>query len=253
MASTSIDSITLTSAAVGGLIKESVMSQIWDISKIPLPFTDLAGTDTHGNEKHEWTQDALSAPSLTNKLIDGADAPTYTASVGSRVSNHSQISGKQVRVSTRAIESDTIGYSNRLSYDVMMRQQELKRDVDASCLSNLPSIAGTDTVAGQSGGLQSWLQTNSSYASDGTAGYFNTSTGLTVAAVNGTAEALTETKVRDVAESCYTEGGSPTVAMAVPSVIRKFSEYLFSSSARVATLTAETGQSNTAATAKGSC
>ena len=40
--------------------------------------------------------------------------------------------------------------------------------------------------------------------------------------------------------------------MMVPKACRLVSEYLFSSSARVATLTAETGQSKSAATAKGS-
>ena len=252
MASTSVDHVSLTATAGKDLINEAVMQQIWDISRIPLPFTDIAGTDTHGREYYEWTQDALSSPSLTNKLIDGADAPTYTAVIGSRVGNHSQISGKQVRVSTRARESDTIGYADRLSYDIMMRQQELRRDVEAGCLSNLASIAGTDTAAGQSGGLQSWLETNSSYASDGTAGAFVVATGLTKAAINGTAEALTEDKIRDVAESCYENGGSPTILMMVPTVCRKVSEYLFTSSARIATLTAETGQSEGGATAKGS-
>ena len=134
----------------------------------------------------------------------------------------------------------------------MMRQQEVKRDVEAGALSNLASIAGTDVAAGQSGGLQSWLETNVDYAGDGTTGGYSGATGLTVAAINGTAEALTETKVRDVAESCYTEGGSPTVAMCMPTVARKFSEYLFTSSARVATLTAEGGQDKSAMTAKGS-
>jgi len=252
MSTANIDSYNLKSQAYGGLINEDVMQQIWDISKIPLPFCDMAGTDTHGNEYYEWTQDALSAPVITNKLVDGADAPTFTNSLGNRVGNHSQISGKTVRVSTRAIESDAIGYGNRLSYDVMMRQQELKRDVEAGCLSNLPSVAGTDSVAGQSAGLNAWLETNVSFGSGGSAGGFNTSTGIVDAATVGTAEALTETKVRDVAESCYENGGSPTVAMAVPSVIRKFSEYLFTSSARVATLTSDTGQADGAATAKGS-
>jgi hypothetical protein len=159
---------------------------------------------------------------------------------------------KLVKVSTRARESDTIGRADELSYQIMMRQQELKRDVEAGCLSNLPSVAGTDSVAGQSGGLNAWLESNVSFGSGGSAGGFNTSTGVVDAATVGTAEALTETKVRDVAESCYENGGSPTILMMVPSVARKFSEYLFTSSARIATLTSETGQTQSGAVAKGS-
>ncbi len=229
--------------------------KIWDISKIPLPLTDLIGTDSNSNEYYEWTQDELAAPSITNAVIDGSEqeAATNDTSTGARVGNHSQTSIKNVRVSTRAIESDTIGRANELSYQVMMRQQELKRDMEATMLSNNPSVAGTDAVAGQSGGLNAWLETNNAAPAVGyTAGGFNTGTGIVDAMVPGTAEALTETKVRDVAENIFTEGGNPTVCMMVPKVCRLFSEYLFSSSARVATLTAETGQSKSAATAKGS-
>ena len=44
-------------------------------------------------------------------------------------------------------------------------------------------------------------------------------------------------------ESIYEEGGDPTKMMTVPSLIRKFSEYLFTSSARVATLMSDQGKS----------
>jgi len=250
-----LSSEDLKGVAVNGLINEDVMQKIWDISKVPLPLTDMIGTDSHKNEYYEWTQDSLAAPSLTNAVVDGVDitaAAGLTASAA-RVGNHSQTSVKSVNVSTRAIESDTIGRQNELSYQVMMRQQELKRDVEATMLSNKPSVAPVaDTTAGQSGGLNAWLETNVDFGTGGSAGGYNTSTGVVDAATVGTAEALTETKVRDVAESIYENGGNPTVMMMVPSVCRKFSEYLFSSSARIATLTSETGQSEGGATAKGS-
>jgi len=243
MSTANLDSYNLKSALVNGLINEDVMAKIWDISKIPLPLTDMIGSDTHGNEYMEWTQDSLAAPAIDNKVIDGDDIDQNDTATGVRVGNHSQTSVKEVKVSTRAIESDTIGRANELSYQVMQRQQELKRDLEASMLSNNPSITGTDAVAGQAGGLDAWLETNAIYAGgDGTDGGFNTGTGIVDAYTLGTAAALTETDVRDVAEQVFTEGGNPTVFMAVPSVIRKFSEYLFSSSARIATLTAETNQ-----------
>ena len=253
MSSANLDSYNLKSALVNGLINEDVMAKIWDISKIPLPFTDMIGTDSHGNEYYEWTQDELATPVTTNKTVDGADVDQNDTNLGVRVGNHSQTTVKEVKVSTRAIESDTIGRANELSYQIMMRQQELKRDCEAQMLSNKPSIAGTDTVAGQSGGLDAWLETNVAEPASGYSdGGFNTGTGIVDAATQGVAEALTETKVRDVAEAIYSEGGNPTVLMMVPKVCRKFSEYLFSSSARIATLTSETTQSEGAAVAKGS-
>jgi len=255
MAAADLDAANLSAVAYGGLINEDVMQQIWDISRIPLPFTDLAGTDTHSNAYYEWTQDTLADPVSNNFQIDGAVITDDDTGTGSRVGNHSGISTKRVSISTRARESDTIGRSDELSYQVMMRQQELRRDVEAAALENNASVASTGVggVAGEVGGLPSWLNTNSVTAGSGfTAGGYDTSTGLTVAATMGTAGALAESDVRDAAENCYNEGGSPTVFMCVPSVARKFSEYLFTSSARVATLTSETGQGSDAATAKGS-
>ncbi len=243
MAVGNLDSFNLKSVLVNGLINEAIMQKIWDISKIPLPFTDMISTDSHGNEYLEWTQDSLATPSLTNAVVDGEDITQNDTATGARVGNHSQTSVKAVQVSTRAIESDTIGRANELAYQVMMRQQELKRDMESQMLSNTASVTGTDVVAGESGGLQAWITTNVAEPAAGyVAGGFNTGTGIVDAQTPGTAEPLTETKVRDVAEAVYTEGGNPTVFMAVPKVIRAFSEYLFTSSARIATLTAETNQ-----------
>lgn len=53
MSSANLDSADLKAVTKGGLIREDVMNKIWDISKIPLPFTDLIGSDTTNNEYKE--------------------------------------------------------------------------------------------------------------------------------------------------------------------------------------------------------
>lgn len=252
MSTSNLDSYNLKSVLVNGLINEDVMQKIWDISKIPLPLTQIIGTDSHDNEYYEWTQDQLAAPVTTNKVVDGADITQNDTATGARVGNHSQTSVKNVQVSTRAKDSDTIGRANEVAYQVMMRQQELRRDNEAAMLSNNPSITGTDTVAGQSGGLNAWLTTSHLVGATGSTGGFNTGTGIVDAYTPGTARPLSETLVRDVAESVYQEGGNVTVMMMVPSVCRKFSEYLFTSSARVATLMSDVNEKSSAATATGS-
>ena len=64
MATGNIDSFDLKSIALGGVINEDVMQKIFDISKIPLPFTDLVGSTTHKNERFhfDWVVDELRAP-----------------------------------------------------------------------------------------------------------------------------------------------------------------------------------------------
>ena len=251
MAATNLDSADLKAAAYRGLINDDVMQKIWDISKVPLPFTDRVGTDTCKNAYKEWTQDSLAAPNLSNAVIDGADTTaTNNTAVGARVGNHCQISVKVVQVSTRAQNSDVIGRSDELAYQVMRRQQELRRDVEAIALSHQASIADDgNAVAGKAGGFGAWLTTSTNRGATGANGGF--SAGIVAAPAVGAKRALSETTVRNIAQSIYEQGGDPTVMMSGPSVIRRFSEYLFTSSARVATLTSDQGKSSEKATAIG--
>jgi hypothetical protein len=250
MSTANLDSADLKAATYKGLIREDIMNRIFDISRIPLPFTDLIGTDTHTNEYAEWTLDTLATPDITNAAVDGADTTGNNTVIGTRVGNHSQISTKVVRVSFRADASDVIGRTKESGYQIMRRQQELRRDVEAICLTNQASVADDgNTTAGKIGGLPSWI---ASHNYGGTAGGFSTSTGLTVARLPTATRALTETLVRDAVQAVYQDGGDPTVLMTIPGVVRKFSEYLFTSSARVATLVADQGKSTESATALGS-
>jgi len=243
----------LSSVARGGVINESLMAKIWDISKIPLPFTDMIGSASHDNAYTSWVQDALQAQNLSNAAVDGQDVATFQNIPPSpRVGNQSQISVKAVAVSQRAQGSNAVG-GNALAYQLMMRQQELKRDVEGIALANQASVADNgDSVAGKSGGLGSWLVTNTSLGATGTAGGYSTTTGLTVATVPGTKRAGSEVTLRNLLQSVWQQGGNPTVLMSVPAVIRGLSDYMFTSTARIATLMSDAGQSKGAMVAKGS-
>jgi len=256
MAAANLDSADLKGVLVGGLIREDVMNKIWDISRIPLPFTDMIGTGSARNEYKEWTTDFLAQPDKTNAVIDGSDASGNNTATGARVGNHHQISDKVVRVSYRADASDTIGRAKELSYQLMRRQQELRRDVEAISLENQASFADTGAVAGKVGGFPTWLITNYTPRTGGVSGGFDKAGGGTTVTTVFTAAtalaALTETEVRDRVEDVYNEGGNVTKLMTIPGLCRKFSEYLFTSSARVATLMSDQGKSKEKAAALGS-
>jgi len=237
---------------VGGLVPEDVMQKIWDISKIPLPFTDLIGSGSHSNEYCEWTIDKLGAPDTANAVVDGADAGTDNNALGTRVGNHSQISEKVVSASSRARDGSTIGQGDPYAYQVMMRQQELRRDIEAISMLNQASQKDNGTLPGLSGGFDAWLTTNTNNGATGADGGFNTTTGLVVAATPGTPRALSEKTIRDVAQSVYEQGGNPSVLMGRPTVIRKLSAYMFSSSAQIATLSSDVREARNAAVATGS-
>lgn len=245
---------SLDAAVYGGLVREDVMDKIWDISNIPLPLTDVISKGTHSNRRCEFTEDELAAPATDNALIDGQDMDQDDTQVGERLGNYTQIAGKEVRVSHTGEASNSIGNQGKLSYQIMERQKELRRDVEAQMLTHQGSDAGNaNDEPGISAGFGAQLKTNVSLGATGSAGGFNTTTGLYVAPTPGTARALSETTIRDVLQDIYEAGGNTSMVMARPTVIRLMSEYLFTATARVATMTAEQSQSTPAAqTAYGS-
>ena len=200
------------------------------------------------------TQDTLASPNVSNAVIDGADASGNDTVVGVRVGNHHQISTKIVRVSYRADVSDKIGRTRELAYQLMRRQQELRRDVEAIALVNQASVAdnGSNT-AGKVGGLPSWIYTNiSNGASPGARGGFNTSTKLTVARTVGVKRALAESVLRTEIQNAYSQGGDVSVMMTVPSLIAAFSQYMLGSGSHVAQIRSTTSaQSEQPVTALG--
>ncbi len=65
MASTNLDHADADAKTYGGVIREDVMNQIWDISNIPLPFTDMISKGTHSNRRVEFTVHELATPATT--------------------------------------------------------------------------------------------------------------------------------------------------------------------------------------------
>lgn len=236
MATANLDSANLKAVAEGGLIREDVLDKIFDISRIPLPFTDMIGSSDMDNSYTEWTVDRLQDQNLDNAVVDGADSVGNDTNTGGRVGNHAQISSKVVRVSSRADASDTIGRAKELSYQIMMRQRELRRDIEGIMMTGQASVADDgNTTAGRLGGFQAWLSTN---AVGGTTAGF--ASGNVAAYVPGTKQAGSEAVLRALIEQIWIGGGDVSTIMSIPGVISKFNQYLFTESARIATIRADT-------------
>ena len=126
MATTNLDAYDLSQINLDGVINEDVMQSIFDISPVPLEFTQRAGTSSHDNTYFSWRLDKLQDPVITGQRIDGQETATGTANdtkSGRRVGQHSEIRTKRVEVSTRAQEVDTIAYANELAYQISRRQR----------------------------------------------------------------------------------------------------------------------------------
>ena len=249
MSTTNIDAYDLKGIETGGFIREEVMNKIWDVSKIPLPFTDMVGSNRHKNSYFEWVKDKLREPNVNNAEVDGADAANFVAETGERVGNHSQISVECIATSHRADASDTIGYAKQLAYELTKGQQNVRRDVEAIALFNQGSDPGTSTSPGKTGGLPSWIETT---VMNGTAGGYNHGTGKTDEATPGVGAALSFQDVKDAVMGVYKQGAESTTLMSSPEVISALSTYLFGNDARIANLHADQGKSSAKATALGS-
>ena len=147
MSAANLDHADASAALVGGVINESVMQKIWDISKIPLPLTDMISKGKHDNRKAEWTEDKLADPDLNNAVVDGADISQNNTKVGQRLANYTQISVKEVQVSHSAEAASSIGSQTSMSYQVTQRQRELRRDLEAIQLTHQASVAGDDRAS----------------------------------------------------------------------------------------------------------
>ena len=78
MSATNLDASDLHLANLDGVINESVLQAIFDISNVELPFTQRAASGSHDNQYHSWRMDKLADPVIDGQLIDGQVVTTET-------------------------------------------------------------------------------------------------------------------------------------------------------------------------------
>jgi len=241
------DTVDLKALLAGGLVNEDVMQQIHNIAEIPLPLTDRLSSGSVRNSYTEWTEDTLAAPSLANAVVSGSDAGANTASGGTRLGNHCQNSQKTLMVTERAQATDQIGRGDELAYQLMQRQSECRRDVEAIALSEQASVADdNNTTAGKSAGLSAYLKSNTSNGTgSGANGGFNTTTKVIAAANPGNSRAGSYAALKTLVESVYLNNGNVTVLMSIPQLTRRLGEFMLGSptTAKIAVPTANVGGS----------
>lgn len=234
----------LAAISVGGHLNEDVLQKMNDISPRETPVLDLLGSGgTFTNQNYSWIQDEIAAPTFASKAVDGGAVAPPTAASGARVANWGQLTDAGVNVGDIAGEASKIGRSDEMAYQTTKRLAEMENNIEASVLSNLPSIAGTTSVAAQTAGLGAWLETNTSHGSGGgAAGGFNTSTGIVDAPTPGTSRALTWAMVSARIDAAYLLGAKPSVLVSRPELTKGIGRYLIDSPYFVAPVANINGQ-----------
>lgn len=203
--------------------REEFSDAIYMITPEETPFITLVGRENVKSTHPEWSTDTLATPVTSNQQIEG-DEYTYAAiTPTTRVGNYTEI-GRKSYIITRTQESTLkAGPKSELGRERRKKGVELRKDMEASLLSNKASLAGDSSTARQLGSMASWLTSNDSRGATGGDGGFNTGTGLTVAAGNGTQRAFSKALFDAVILSAYTSGGSPTTFLCSPYVKTVFS------------------------------
>lgn len=262
MSTTNLDERNLSGVAVGGQVHEDLLDQIWDLSPLDLPFQDMIGRTTSSNHLKEWVRENLEAADPDNAAIDGADFGPDESVTGERIGNYHQQSTKSLKVSDRARSVNNVGSRDELMRQVSKRQRALRRDVEARLTSARAAVAGsTDgdnnaTGASECAGVGAWIGSgawaekvaNTVRGAAGADPVLSGAGGIggqpTTAPVPGTAAALSEANIKAAMRGAYENGGDIQYAMGRPTVIELFSDFLFTSSARVATLQSNAPQGN---------
>jgi hypothetical protein len=192
--------------------REDLIDTIYNIAPTDTPFMNSIGRTGATARYHEWQTDTLAAASTSNAAIEGANASSATLTPTVRLGNRTQISQKTIAISGTLETVNKAGRRSEKAYQLAKASSELKRDMEATLLSNNVAADGNGSSTARTlGGLQAWLNSNVSLGSGGSAG----SAGTT-ARTTGTDRAFTQAMITSVMQSAFTNGGSPTMLFVTP-------------------------------------
>jgi hypothetical protein len=199
-------------------VREDLSNIIYNISPEDTVFMSNVGRDTASQTYTEWQTDALAAASTTNAQIEGDDAAADSLAATNRVGNYTQISRKVVATSGTLEAVNTAGYRSAMAYQMAKAASELKRDMETALLFNQAAVAGNSSTARKTAGLPAWLRSNVSKGSGGgDPTMSSTNDGYPNAArTDGTQRTFTETMLKDVIQSVWTNGGTPKLLLVGP-------------------------------------
>lgn len=190
--------------AVGN--REDLQDKIYMVSPEKTPIVSSIRRFSATQRIHEWQRDALATPNKDNAVIEGDDRTGSALTATDRVANTVQLFDKTVTVSTTQEKTKSAGRSSEMKYQVGKAMIELKRDVEAMVVSDNVAVQGNSTTARKSAGLGTLIYSNISHGGAG-ATPAHTSGLATTAQTAGTNRTFTETLLKTVLQSVFTNSG----------------------------------------------
>lgn len=194
--------------------REDLSNYIYRIDPTDTPFISSIEREKAKAVNHEWQTQALAAASASNAQLEGDDISADAVVPTVRLGNTCQISRKSAQVSGTQQAVDHAGRENELDYQVMLKGMELKRDMETIVVgTNQAKATGNDTTARKTASVLSWIKTNTSKATAGTAGVDPAAADGTGIRTDGTQIAFTEARMKTVLSAIWTAGGKPDLIM----------------------------------------
>ena len=205
--------------------REQLSNVIYNISPQATPFMSAIGKNSIKNVVFDWQTETLPTASGAGQL-EGFELSRAAATATSRVSNVAQISSRDATVTGSQQASDPAGKKSEMAHQLAIMAKALKRDMETALCQKGAKTTGNATTARVTGGFESWITSN---VSRGTNGAGN---GGGAAPTDGTQRALTEALLKTVLQSCFTNGGEPSMAICGPVNKQVISGFTGRSSAR---------------------
>lgn len=207
---------------VGG--REDLEDDIYRIAPEKTPFTSNIGKVKATAIEHEWQTEALASPDATNAHLEGDDVGTLdAANIPVRVKNICQIYRKTGGVSRTQEIVDKAGRSSELERQKLIKGVEMRTDIEARAIGNYASNVEAGSTARKMGGALAWIETNDSLGAGGSSGGY--SSGVVGAATPGTSRTFTETQVKSVLATGFSNGAQYSQAYMGPTHKQQFSAF----------------------------
>lgn len=207
----SLPASTFTTTAAKGN-REDLSAVIYRVDPTDTYFVSSVDKIKAKAVTHDWQTQALATASTANAVLEGEDAVTDARTATVRLSNVCQISDKVARVTGTQQVVEHAGRDDEMDYQVLLMGLELKRDMEAICLTNQAKVTGDDTTARKLASVLSWIKTNTDKSAAGGAADPTTTDGLGTR-TDGTQRAYTEAQLKTVLNSAWGNGGDPDVVM----------------------------------------
>jgi hypothetical protein len=204
--------VSSVSTYVGIGNREDLSDVIYRIDPTETPFTSGIERAKASAVKHEWQTQALAAATATNIQLEGDDATADAFTPTVRLNNYCMISRKVPYVTGTQEAVEHAGRGSEMAMQETLKGLELKRDVETYLLSNNATSTGTSTVGRQAATVLSWLKTNTSKNS--ATGDPSAADGTSLRTDAATTRAFTESQLKTVLQSIWTNGGKPDIVMA---------------------------------------